>query len=539
MLETSHGQINQRRFFPARCWATVALALAVLLAAAVRLRLLTLPLERDEGEFAYMGQLMLQGLPPYKLAFNMKLPGTCAAYAAIMSVFGQTTPAIHLGFLLVNLASLAMLFFIARRLLDSARGAVACLCFALFSLSPGVLGFEGHATHLVILAALGGWLALLKAQERGGAWGFWWSGLLFGISFLCKQPGLFFGMFGAALLLRQAAQAAGPQRRLWLARLGIFCAAVAAPFLAVCLWMLLAGTFHRFWFWTMVYAPYHATHLGEEQMWWQLGDFSRRAAPLLWWGLPAAAGLVWLIVDKRHNEARFAVLCLLGFSLMALAASLYFFRHYFILLLPAVSLLIAAAVGGAARMAGWRAAACAFALACAGFVAANRALWFQWTPEAVCRSLYQREVFPEAMEIARRIRQDSAPGDTIEVLGSEPEIYFYARRHSASGYLYMYDLMRSTPYAPAMQLELRHDIETARPLFLVVVNVPTSWARTINSDPALLDWSRAYEKQFYDLAGEVFLSPAGPADFLWGAEAATRKSDAPLSVSILKRRPGL
>jgi hypothetical protein len=539
MSETADGQNDQRRFFPAGRWVTVALTLAVLLAATVRLRLLNLPLERDEGEYAYMGQLMLEGVPPYKLAFNMKLPGTCAAYAAIMSVFGQTTAAIHLGFLGVNLASLALLFFIARRLFDSAHGAVACLCFALFSLSPGVLGFEGHATHLVMLAALGGWLALLKAREKGGPWGFCWSGLLFGISFLCKQPGLFFGMFGAALLLREAAQAPGLQRRQWLARLGIFCAAAAAPFLAACLWMLLAGTFHRFWFWTMVYAPFHATHLSEEQMWWQLGEFSHRAGPLPWWGLPAAAGLLWLMVDKGQNEARFAILCLLGFSLMALTASLYFFRHYFILLLPAASLLIAVAVGGVARLAGWRAAACAFALACAGFVAANRAVWFQWSPAAVCRSLYQREDFPEAAEIARRIRQESAPGDTIEVLGSEPEIYFYAHRHSASGYLYMYDLMRPTPYAAAMQLELRHDIERARPRFLVVVNVPTSWARTINSDPALLDWSRDYEKQFYDLDGKVFFSAGGPTDYVWGAEAAARKSDAPLSVSILRRKPGL
>jgi hypothetical protein len=539
MSETVDGRNDRTRFFPARPWAAVALAVAVLLAAGVRLRLLNVPLERDEGEFAYMGQLILEGVPPYKLAFNMKLPGTCAAYAAMMSVFGQTTAGIHLGFLVVNLASLALLFFIARRLLDTPQGAVASLCYALFSLSPGVLGFEGHATHLVMLAALGGWLMLLKGLEKDRAWSFWWSGLLFGISFLCKQPGLFFGMFGAALLLRQAAQAATPQRRQWLARLGIFCAAAAAPFLAVCLWMALAGTFHRFWFWTMVYAPYHARHLGVEEIGWQLADFSRRGVALQWWGLAAAAGLLCLIAGKGQKEARFVILCLLGFSLMALTASPYFFRHYFILLLPAASLLIAAAVGGAARLAGWRVAACAFALACAGFVAANAALWFQWTPDAVCRSLYQREDFPEAVEIARHIRQDSAPGDTIEVLGSEPEIYFYAHRHSASGYLYMYDLMRPTPYAAAMQLELRHDIERARPRFLVVVNVPTSWARTINSNPALLDWSRGYEEQFYDLAGNVFLSPGEPADYVWGAEAAARKSGAPMSVSILKRKPGL
>ena len=538
-MQTVACQNDRTCFFTPGRWVTLALAVAVLLAAGVRLRLLNLPLERDEGEFAYMGQLMLDGVPPYQLAFNMKLPGACAAYAVMMRLFGQTAAGIHLGFILVNLASLALLFLIARRLLGAAQAAVACVCFALFSLSPGVLGFEGHATHLVVLAALAGLLALLKARETRRAPGFWWSGLLFGISFLCKQPGLFFAIFGAMLLLRDAAQAPAPERRQCLARLGIFCAAVTLPFLAVCLWMRLAGTFHRFWFWTMVYAPFHARRLSEEQIWWQLGDFNRRAGALEWWGLAAAAGLPCLLAHKAKKEAPFIIVCLLGCSLMALAASLYFFRHYFILLLPAASLLIAVAVGGAARVAGWRAAAGAFALACAGFVLANRAVWFQWSPDAVCRSLYQREVFPEAVEIARRIREESAPGDTIEVLGSEPEIYFYAHRHSASGYLYMYDLMQATPYAAAMQMELRHDIQTARPLFLVVVNVPTSWARTINSDPALLDWSRDYQRQYYDLAGKVFFSPGGPTDYVWGTEAAARKTDTPLSVSILKRKPGL
>ena len=39
------------------------------------IRLLGIPLERDEGEYAYAGQLILQGIPPrYKLAYNMKFP---------------------------------------------------------------------------------------------------------------------------------------------------------------------------------------------------------------------------------------------------------------------------------------------------------------------------------------------------------------------------------------------------------------------------------------------------------------------------------
>ena len=56
----------------------------------VRLRVADVPLERDEGEYAYAGQLILQGIPPYSLAYNMKFPGTYYAYAALMALFGES-----------------------------------------------------------------------------------------------------------------------------------------------------------------------------------------------------------------------------------------------------------------------------------------------------------------------------------------------------------------------------------------------------------------------------------------------------------------
>jgi hypothetical protein len=71
--------------------------LIVLFVASIRIRLLQIPLERDEGEFAYMGQLMLKGIPPYLLAYNMKLPSIYTLYALIMAIFGQTIVGIHIG----------------------------------------------------------------------------------------------------------------------------------------------------------------------------------------------------------------------------------------------------------------------------------------------------------------------------------------------------------------------------------------------------------------------------------------------------------
>src|SRR5262249_5050349 len=124
-----------------------------------------MPLERDEGEYAYAGQLMLQGVPPYKLAYNMKLPGTYAPYAVMMAIFGQTPPGIHIGLALVNCASIVLVYLIGRRILDETTGLVAAVTFGLMSLSPSVLGLAAHATHFVAFFALAGTLMLLRAVQ--------------------------------------------------------------------------------------------------------------------------------------------------------------------------------------------------------------------------------------------------------------------------------------------------------------------------------------------------------------------------------------
>src|ERR1700694_2076304 len=112
-LKRSHVDLRLRYF----CYAVLVTAMVIF--AVVRVRLRNTPLQRDEGEYAYAGQLMLQGIPPYQLAYNMKFPGTYAAYALIMSIFGQSVTGIHLGLLFVNAATITLIFVLGRRLVNS------------------------------------------------------------------------------------------------------------------------------------------------------------------------------------------------------------------------------------------------------------------------------------------------------------------------------------------------------------------------------------------------------------------------------------
>ena len=144
----------------------LALILVLLCSALIRVRLAPTPLERDEGEYAYAGQLMLEGIPPYSIASNMKLPGTYAMHAVIMALLGETIVGIHLGLLLVNAASILLVFLIARRVLGDAASVAAAAVYAALSLSPSVAGTASHATHFVTLFALAGTLLLLRKETR-------------------------------------------------------------------------------------------------------------------------------------------------------------------------------------------------------------------------------------------------------------------------------------------------------------------------------------------------------------------------------------
>jgi hypothetical protein len=134
----------------------------------------------------------------------MKMPGIYAAYALIMASSAKArghSPGFHAG----QFGAIVLLYFVGRRFLDRAGAVAASAAYALLSLSPSVQGFNAHATHFVVLAALGAILVLLRAQERGAWRGFFWSGALFGVAFLMKQPGGAFAFFGFSLILLWAA----------------------------------------------------------------------------------------------------------------------------------------------------------------------------------------------------------------------------------------------------------------------------------------------------------------------------------------------
>jgi hypothetical protein len=490
-------------------WWTLAIIVFGLVLA-TRIRLLGIPLERDEGEYAYAGQLILQGIPPYKLAYNMKFPGTYAAYAAVMSLFGQTDFAIHLGLLFVNAATVALVFFLARRLINETAGLVAAASYALLSISPTVLGFAAHATHFVVLPVLAGMLLLLDQHAHARFGRLFVSGALFGLAVVMKQPGIFFAVFAVIYLITKEIRR-GLRPNEWILRALAFGGGVILPLAMTCLYLLWTGMFRQFWFWTVDYAQQYSTLV-------RLGD----VAPLLlgriseviganWpvWSL-AGVGALAGIWNERLRAGTLFLLGLLFFSALAVCPGLYFRHHYFVLVLPAVALLAATGISAlpgrvtASKVVPLIVTAAALALPLVQY----KKLFFEFSPAQVSRMVYAASAFPEALRVAEYLREHTTVDDTIAVLGSEPEIYFYSHRHSATGYIYTYPLMEPQKYARQMQEEMISEIERANPKYLVSVVMNDSWLSRPGSDPLIFSWANEYIAKNYVPAGFVNITSA-------------------------------
>ena len=145
-------------------WAGfIAICLFALL---LRFPVAGMPLERDEGEYAYIAQQWLQGALPYRDTFDQKPPGVHLMYVLIESLAGTTPAAIHWATQIYTLGTLAVLFVLGRYLSSPAAGLAAAAFAAFMTVDPSVLGNAANTEVFMLLPLTAAMLAACYAIER-------------------------------------------------------------------------------------------------------------------------------------------------------------------------------------------------------------------------------------------------------------------------------------------------------------------------------------------------------------------------------------
>jgi hypothetical protein len=184
------------------------------------------------------------------------------------------------------------------------------------------------------------------------------------------------------------------------------------------------------------------------------------------WAL-AALGLIGLACKRD----RFPALFLAGWAIVnavGVSASGHYFPHYFQQLLPPIAALAGAAIWtgrGGREPSRWRAAVIG-CLALGPLVLTSLHFW-TLSPAAAIQSIYPHNSFADMPEIAREIESLTDSDDSVFIFGTEPELLFYARRTSATRYIYLFPLFGPFPDARVRQHGVIDEIASARPSVLV------------------------------------------------------------------------
>jgi hypothetical protein len=328
-----------------------------------------------------------------------------------------------------------------------------------------------------------------------------------------KQSGAIFALFGFLWVLFGSPRPVSWKRSLL--RSGTLACGIVLPYAVILIAMAGQDVLDRFWFWTFDYARSYVSLVGLN-MGITLFESAIvpmiRSNPVIW--SMALAGMIgiWFTADGRRT-GRFLVPFFL-FSFLAVCPGLYFRQHNFVQLLPAVALSAGAAlrmleevVARYTRLSKAVGLAILLAVAAASLTS-TLSIWSSlsaMTPGQFSRSVYGTNPFPESVEVAEYLAWQTGAEERIAVLGSEPQIYFYAHRRPATEHIYMYGLMEPQPFALRMQEEMIAQVEKSAPQFIVFVLVKTSWLQRRDSETRLFDWMRGYLNNYYQpvLAADI------------------------------------
>ena len=518
-------------------WALLGVSGLIFLIA--RFKLLAIPLERDEGSFAYIGHWIFRGRELYTDMLDSKLPGLYTYYGVFTSLFGYNATGVHVGLLVANLASVVCFYILLKDVFNKLIAAVACSLFMFMVVSSNVNGFAAHATQLLTPFVIGGFLLFWKGLTSNKLYLFFLAGLCIGIAFTIKQQSAIFGILIALLWW--------PARLWWNKKensrlpimewllLGI---GGLLPAALVFIYFMQVGRFEQFYDWTVT-QPFNLAGAFKEP-WYQLfGNVFPKVTDkfeAVW--IAAGIGLVLIFFSglKKYGIAFGAAFGILGVGSVIIGAAYY--RHYFVVALPGVALLAACTIywiskktGSAGPFVGIAITVLLIMMALSG----KTDYYFNPDYAKIHYENYGQNMFPEIEKIGKELKKRMKPGERIGVMGSEPEVLVAADKESCSKHLMVYAILFDPVRSPPMQQEYIQELQTCAPEYIVWNTTTGSWSSGYDRlafFEQLMQWVEAN----YETVGLAESRQASPGVLVWDRELDTYKAQNDFKVFVLKKK---
>lgn len=495
----------------------------VLLTAAIRIPLLNIPFERDEGEYAYIAWRAGFHELPYRDWIDQKPPGVFWVYQAALNLPMTPICAAHFMGLLFSAASAVALFFLAVRFMKPFWAIVSAALFVLLSADPLIQGTAANTELFMQLPLILSVIALLSAVPatspgRGAVLPALLAGVFVGLGVAFKQVAIF--IWPMLVCLHEIFDT-GPGR--W-RRTTIFAVWSAIGFSAV---------------WGGIIA-YFAVHHGLQDLTYNVLTHNLEYVHAIPWTarlqkcmvtlhlLFHSQALVWLLAAAGLAASALAkkmkiFLFLSGWLLscfIGVSASGYYFPHYFQQMLP--PLVLAAALGAETMQNAapwktlplWLQRTFLVGALCLLPALVLRPYLFVYSPGEAARQMYPggNGIFAEMPALGERLAQITRPEDRVFIFGAEPELLFYARRISATRYIFLFPLYGPYSDARAKQIETAGEIVAHQPA--AALYLPNGLFLLPGTEQFFTQWSKDYLHENFHADTYLSLGKSNTAHFI-------------------------
>lgn len=517
------------------------LLLTIIMVYIVRSNFLTISFERDEGAYSYYGKMLLDGKIPYKDFYEQKFPGVFYFYAFIVFIFGSTVAELHSAFIYLNIATVIILFFAAKKIFNPIAAAITIFTYALASMTPMISGFTIQSEHGVAFFASLGLLFYALNHETKKWFYFLAMGLAMGAAFMTKTSGVLMALWGGFILLIDFAFEKDRKIKSIITSLGWYAVGGFSVIGILFFLIYLKGSFNEMLYWTLDMPKYYVNRVPLEEGLKYFGytkDAILQFNKFLW--MHAAFAFIIVFVKSINWKTKIIIISFGLFSFLTIVPGYYFYGHYWLQLLPGLAILAGATFYAIQQFVKNKlniqtpivtyVYLALFTIICYTHLNKYKNYYYKPNYEQIMRTTYGNNPFPETMEISKKLNTLMKPEDKIAVVGSEPELFVYLNKTSPTRHIFFSTIVADVPQHKDWQREFVKDVEAAKPKYIVYYNIPISLLVQANTDKYVFDWANKYIPENYNLIGLSDMPDGQRATYAWKEELNTYK---PLSQNLI------
>ncbi|MDX1685557.1 MAG: glycosyltransferase family 39 protein [Saprospiraceae bacterium] len=479
--------------------------LFLLLIIIIRVNFLDLPLDRDEGTYAYFGHQIWKGAVPFTDLIDNKPSGLFFSYALIDILIPNTKSGLHMALLIIQLLTGSLIFEIVRRSSTTPSAICAAMAFFLISLNPFSRGFAMISEHIIILFhCLSLWL-IIRGHQRQTILPFLLSGALAAWCLLIKQSALLISIslllpvLIPSVFIRPNRSESNNGKNL-----GAFLVGGTAIILLLLAYHMINDNLDDMWYWLYKYnRDNFLSRISNEDAWKYFNVYLRTVVGPYWliWIIALLGIIVGFFSKKITRSAYLVIALILSFVMIGLGKR--FYGHYWIVAFPYVAMSFGWTINYLVKLIPdkrkWVPTLSVFVTAVAFmavlFTSDNK--FFSPRKDHIVQKVYGSNPFIQIDYLIDHLSRVMKPDETVFVMGSEPQVYYLLDRslkspHINTGYLFK-DHSRLDPMInDYQQLLSERNFD-----YLIFVNHPFSWGISAGSDISMYQWAWKYSTRNY------------------------------------------